>query len=109
VRKKAIASEKARPNQAACHSQSLRFNSFDREDLFPRRGPNPMKMQTTNVTTAGMMRPITNSKPVETFSLATYGKESAGSVTSNGLLLGVVFEKAAPTAAMALRCVTQSL
>lgn len=106
VRKKAIANERARPSQAAFHSQSLRLNCFDRVDLFPVTGPSPMKMQTTNVITAGMMRPITNSKPVETFSFATYGKEIEESVRSKGRLLGLVTEKAPPTAAIALRYVS---
>jgi len=99
--KKAIANERPRPSQAECHSQTLRLIAFVREDAFSVAGPNPMKIQMMNVTIAGMIRPIRTSKPVETFSLVR-GKDMLGSVISNGRLLGLTFEIAAPTAAIAL-------
>lgn len=56
-----------------------------------------------NVIMAGTTSPMATSRPVETFSFVTYGKEMSASVTSKGLLLGVTTENPAPTAAVALR------
>lgn len=58
--------------------------------------------QTIKVITAGTTSPMATSRPVETFSFVTYGKEMSASVISKGLLLGVMTENPAPAAAIAL-------
>ncbi len=66
--KKAIASESARPNQEAFHSQSFLFNDFVREEPFSVVGPVPTNKQTMTTMIAGITKPMTIRRPVETVS-----------------------------------------
>ena len=99
--KNAMANDRARPIQPAFHSQSLR-RSNEVLDIFSWVGPTPMNKAIRKMMTAGAINETTTSTAVEIFSLMTHGKLMVGSARSNGRLLGVMSEKAAPTPAIAL-------
>lgn len=84
VNRRVVARASARPNQPACHSQSLSLYMADMGMPFRMPGPGTRKRHIRKMMTAGATTAITPSTAVEICSLSTYGKDISGLVRSKG-------------------------
>ena len=104
-----MASDKPKPSQPVFHSHSLRFRvcpvCLEGAQARPD-GPGTKTMATTKTVMAGKRRERTARTAVEIFSWV-WGKEIDGSTRVKGRWLGVILQKPAPTAAMALNYAAQ--
>lgn len=103
------ANARAKPNHPVCSSQSFALSITDLGMPLRTGGPGTRSTEMRAMIQAGAARATAINVPKDIFCFSTYGNEIFGSVRSNGMRLGDIFEKPTPMAAITITTIQSDI